>query len=225
MRSVAERTPRLVRVTLGGDELRGFEPGLPAASVRLLLPDPDRGLVLPTWNGNEFLDADGSRPLLRTLTPLHHDADANTLDVEIVRHGRAPLSDWADRAAPGHRVALSGPGRGYDVDPTAPAFVLAGDESALPAITTLLPVLPAAADVHVVVEIADASARLALPDHPRSTVQWCASMAEAVTAIDIVADARVWVAGNAAVVQRIRKHLFDERALPRSHNVVRGYWK
>jgi NADPH-dependent ferric siderophore reductase len=214
-----------VRVTLAGDELRGFEPGLPAASVRLLLPDPDRGWVLPTWNGNEFLDADGGRPLLRTLTPLHHDADANTLDVEIVRHGRAPLSARADRAAPGDRVALSGPGRGYDVDPTAPAFVLAGDESAVPAITTLVPVLPAAADVHVVVEIADPSARLVLPTHPRSTEQWCASLADAVSEVPLPPNTRVWVAGNAAVVQRVRKHLFDERSVPRSHAVVRGYWK
>ena len=33
------------------------------------------------------------------------------------------------------------------------------------------------------------------------------------------------MAGEAAAVQRIRKHLFDERDLPRSHCTVRGYWK
>jgi NADPH-dependent ferric siderophore reductase len=39
------------------------------------------------------------------------------------------------------------------------------------------------------------------------------------------AEARVWAAGEAAAMQRIRRHLFEERELPRRHAVVRGYWK
>jgi NADPH-dependent ferric siderophore reductase len=39
------------------------------------------------------------------------------------------------------------------------------------------------------------------------------------------AEARVWAAGEAAAMQRIRRHLFDERDVPRRHAVVRGYWK
>jgi NADPH-dependent ferric siderophore reductase len=35
----------------------------------------------------------------------------------------------------------------------------------------------------------------------------------------------VWAAGEAAAMQRIRKHLFDERNAPRDHTTVRGYWK
>jgi NADPH-dependent ferric siderophore reductase len=35
----------------------------------------------------------------------------------------------------------------------------------------------------------------------------------------------VWVAGEAAAVQRIRRHLFEDRGLPRSQASVRGYWK
>jgi len=33
------------------------------------------------------------------------------------------------------------------------------------------------------------------------------------------------VAGEAAAVQRIRRHLFTERGVTRSHAAVRGYWK
>jgi len=61
-------TPYLTRVTLAGDELAGFTVTEPAASVRLLLPEPG-GLVIPEWNGNEFLFGDGRRPRIRTLTP------------------------------------------------------------------------------------------------------------------------------------------------------------
>jgi NADPH-dependent ferric siderophore reductase len=225
VREVRPRTPRLVRVTLGGAELAGFDPGLPAASVRLLLPRPDGELVMPVWNGNEFRFDDGTRPPIRTLTPLRHDPVTHELDVEIVRHGSAPLADWATRAVAGDRVAMSGPGRGYLVDPHAPAFLLAGDESALPAITTLVPALPPAADVHVVIEIANPEARLALPPHPNLTEEWCPSLFDALVARSILPDTRVWVAGQAAAVQRLRKFLFDEASVPREHAVVRGYWK
>lgn len=228
------RTPSLVRVSLGGPELEDFDPGLPAASVRLLLPMPSGDLVMPIWNGNEFLFGDSTRPPIRTLTPLRHDPTLNELDVEIVRHGPGPLSDWVDQATPGSRVALSGPGRGYLIDPHAPAFLIAGDESALPAITTLIPELPPAATVNVVVEVADPMARLELPAHPRLTERWCTTTAgapvgdalhAALTAATIEPDARVWVAGEAAAMQRIRKYLFDVRSVPREHAVVRGYWK
>ena len=164
----------MVRVTLGGPQLAGLELGLPAGSVRLLLPPPGTtDVVLPSWNGNEFRDADGGRPVIRTLTPLRLDTDALELDVEIVRHGHGPLSAWAGAAGPGAAVAVSGTGRGYEVDATAPQFLLAGDESALPAIATLLPALPAGAHVDVVVEIAAASGRLALPSRPGLSVHWC----------------------------------------------------
>ena len=47
----------------------------------------------------------------------------------------------------------------------------------------------------------------------------------AVTAAELTPDVRVWAAGEAAAMQRLRRHLFDERGLARSQVVVRGYWK
>ena len=59
----------MVRVTFRGPELEGLTIAEPAASVRLLIPSsPDDDLVMPTWNGNEFLLGDGSRPIIRTFT-------------------------------------------------------------------------------------------------------------------------------------------------------------
>ena len=83
---------RMVRLTLTGAELAGLDIGLPAASIRILLPrPPSDDVVLPVWNGNEFLDEDGTRPVIRTLTPLGFDADRLELAVEIVLHGDGPL--------------------------------------------------------------------------------------------------------------------------------------
>ncbi|MGQ0803651.1 MAG: siderophore-interacting protein [Actinomycetota bacterium] len=232
---VEQVTPRLVRVALTGPELDGLTVDQPAASVRLLLPSPGSGeLIMPNWNGNEFLLADGQRPTIRTFTPLRVEPKAQTLDVEIVVHGGGAASEWAQAASAGDAAAVSGPGRGYQVDEGAPACLLAGDETAIPAIGQLLEVLPAEAAVQVYVEIADPSARLAFPEHPQATVDWHElpdgappgdAVVAAVRAADIPDDARVWAAGEAAAVQRIRRHLFEERGLPRAQATVRGYWK
>jgi NADPH-dependent ferric siderophore reductase len=49
-------------------------------------------------------------------------------------------------------------------------------------------------------------------------------MVEAIESLGAM-PAVVWVAGEAAAMQRIRTHLFDGRGLTRSQATVRGYWK
>jgi len=227
--------PRMTRVTVGGQDLAGLTVAEPAASVRLLLPSAGSiDLIMPIWNGNEFLLPSGRRPAIRTFTPRRVDAAQLELDLEIVVHGGGVASQWARRAEPGHRAALSGPGRGYMVNRDAPAFLLAGDETAIPAISQLLEALPRAAAVQVCIEVARPDARLAMPEHPHASVEWCDlppgappgdALVAAVRGADLVPDARVWVAGEAAAVQRIRRYLFEERGMPRAQTSVRGYWK
>ena len=149
-----------------------------------------------------------------------------------MRHGHGPLSTWADRAEVGGAAAIAGTGRGYTIDSTARAFLLAGDESALPAIGVLLGALPSEAEVQVLVELQHPDARLELPAHPGAAVTWLEagaapgdSLVAAVTGATLGAETRVWAAGEAAAVHRIRRDLLDEREIPRSHAVVRGYWK
>ena len=227
--------PRMVRVTFAGPDLEGLAVELPGASVRVLLPSPGtHDLVMPTWNGNEFLLPDGSRPAIRTFTPRRADPGAGELDVDIVLHGSGVASEWAARAGGGDEAAVSGPGRGYVVDGDAEAFLLAGDESAIPAMSQLLEAVPDTAAVRVHVEISDTDGRVELPSHPRATVEWHAlppgaaagdALVAAVIGSDLAADTRVWVAGEAAAVHRIRRHLFEERGWPRRLATVRGYWK
>jgi NADPH-dependent ferric siderophore reductase len=235
VRRVERVSPRMVRVTLTGTELAGFTVEQPAASVRVLLPSSGAAdLVVPSWNGNEFLLPDGGRPTIRTFTPWRVDPEALELDVGIVVHGGGVASDWAVSAEPGRPAAISGPGRGYTVDRHAPAYLVAGDETAIPAITQVLDAIPDKTPVQVRIEVAHADGRVALPAHPGATVEWCDlpsgarpgdALGVAVRHVDLPDSARVWAAGEAAAVQRIRRHLFDDRGLPRTQTSVRGYWK
>ena len=131
-------------------------------------------------------------------------------------------------------MAISGPGRGYTIDGEAPAFLLAGDETAIPAIGQLLEAIPADRVVDMHVEVADPDARLPLPRHPGVTVDWHDlpvgarpgdALVAAVLGVELGPDTGVWVAGEAAAVQRIRTHLFQELGMARPLTTVRGYWK
>jgi NADPH-dependent ferric siderophore reductase len=225
--------PRMVRLTFGGPELEGLTVEDPAASVRLLLPSPGTTeLVVPVWNGNEFLLPDGRRPVIRTFTPRR--AEGLELDLDVVVHGGGVASEWAAAAKPGQAAAVSGPGRGYTVDDDAPAFLLAGDETAIPAVSQLLEAMPARMPVQVHIEVGHPDGRLALPDHAGATVEWHDlppgappgdALIAAVRGAELIPGTRVWAAGEAAGVQRIRRHLFEDRGLPRTQAAVRGYWK
>lgn len=155
--------------------------------------------------------------------------------VDVVLHGDGPMSAWARGAEVGDEVAISGPGRGYSVDPDASHVVLAGDESALPAVTQLLGELAPDASVEVVLETAHPDGRVEdLPAHPGATVRWVDQPAGQRSGSALVAwfetwdvdpSARVWVAGEAAAVQRIRTLLFGSGGIDRTRTVIRGYWK
>ena len=225
---------RMMRVVLGGDELAGFAIESAASSVRLLLPPPGEDHIeMPRWTGNQFELANGDRAPIRTFTPRHFDAERLELTLDVVLHDHGAATDWARRTDVGDEVAISGPGRSETLDPSAQSFLLAGDESAIPAIAQLLETIGRDRSIAVHIEISDPAARVELPDHPNATITWHDAVAGAApgdsfaTAIEetsVLPDS-IWVAGEAATVQRLRTHLFDERGRTRRNVTARGYWK
>jgi NADPH-dependent ferric siderophore reductase len=223
------------RVTLGGPELEGFRVTQPAASVRVLLPmHGDATLVLPEWTGNRFVLPGGGRPSIRTLTPRRFDPAGLELDLDVVTHGDGAASEWAAGCRPRDVAAISGPARGYTIDPEGTRFLLAGDETAIPAVSQLLESLPASAPVQAWIEIASPDARLVLPARTGAAVSWLVRppggvpgdlLVEAVGDADLDPGVRIWAAGEAAAMQKIRRLLSETRAFPREQTTVRGYWK
>ncbi|MDW3219012.1 MAG: siderophore-interacting protein [Acidimicrobiales bacterium] len=226
-------TPRMMRVVVGGAALDGFGQPEPASSIRVVIPWPGDEFELPEWTGNEFLLADGRRPALRTFTPVTFDAAAYEMTFDIVRHPGGAISTWAETAGPGDPVAVSGPGRSEVIDPEASRAIVVGDETAIPAIRQLIETTPASIALDITIEVTTPEAELPLPDRDGCEVRWSVldpthapgtALLPPVVAAEIGPDDRVWAAGEAAGVQRIRKHL-KERDVPRQHTTVRGYWK
>ena len=160
VRAVNRVSPSFVRVTFGGDEL--FEFGTPGevfdSRIKLIFP-PASG-VLPTldretgdWWGSFLAVPEEERGSMRTYSvrDLRVDAEGTELDVDFVLHLEpgltGPASLWASTAAVGQELYVVGPRRGVPADAhggaeyapgTAAAVVLAGDETAAPAIARIL---------------------------------------------------------------------------------------
>jgi NADPH-dependent ferric siderophore reductase len=139
-------TPRMTRVTLGGDELAGFPGTGPDQRIKLFFPMPgQRRPAMPrASSGGPVWPPGEPRPVIRSYTVRRFDAAAGELDVDFVLHGaHGPAAAWAAAAEPGDWVGVSDPGGRYRPDPTARAHLVIGDESALPAIATVLEALSA----------------------------------------------------------------------------------
>lgn len=225
--AVERVVPRLVRVTFTGEELAGFGPPRPAAHIKLQIAPAGS-----TWSP---ADATTERPPRRTYTPRSFDSQTNQLVVDFVLHGHGIAAGWAQQAKRGQSMYISGPGGGYDVPPSAPSIVLVADDTALPAVETILASLPAgcAATVLAETEVGDDVRSLGEPQG--SEVRWLPRAAvgaapgslleTAAREIRPEPSALWWVACEAAAMRRIRQHLLRERSIEPSRLHTRGYWK
>jgi NADPH-dependent ferric siderophore reductase len=234
VRRVDRPTPGCVRVTFGGEELAGYEMRGPASHIKVLLPrEGEDRLVLPRWGPDGPILGEGeSMPPSRTYTPRAWDAANRELTVEFMLHGEGLATRWAREAKAGDAVAVTLPGGPYNLDPSADWYLLAGDESALPAIETIIEEIPAGKPVHVFVEVASAAEERPLS---ASSVSWLHREAGAETGAALeralrdfpatAGNGRVWVGCEAEIMRSIRKHLLFERGLDRAQIHTHGYWK
>jgi NADPH-dependent ferric siderophore reductase len=138
-------SPHTVRITAGGpgfDALRINE--FTDKYAKIIFADPGLGLTPPYDLAalRESLPAD-QQPVTRTYTLRRADVRRQQLTIDFVVHGdKGIAAPWAARAEPGDLLTLSGAGGAYRPDPGADWHLLAGDESALPAICSALEALP-----------------------------------------------------------------------------------
>ena len=215
-------TPHMIRVVLGGKGLAGFPAGeFTDHYVKLLFP-PDA--------------PDPERPVTRTYTVRAWDATAGELTLDVVWHGDEGLAGpWAAAAQPGDRISFFGPGGGYAPSPDADWHLLAGDESALPAIGAALDRLPAGARALAFVEVSGPEEEQAeLDGRDGVELVWLhrgdAAPGEALVAAVRAATlpegtGHLFVHGEAGAVRELRRHLRETHGLPRELTSVSGYWR
>lgn len=225
-------SPHMVRVVAGGPGFAAYQDNaFTDRYVKLLFADPEHGLEPPYDLETLRAERPDALPRVRTYTVRWVDAEARELALDFVLHGADGVAGpWADRAGPGDRLVLNGPGGGYAPDPAADWHLLVGDLSALPAITAALEALPADATGCALVQVEDSSDVAELPHPPGIEIRWLRAGGEDVL-VDAVrslpwreGDVQAFVHGERGSVKLLRRHLTDERGIDRSRLSISAYW-
>lgn len=284
---VRRLSPHFVRITFTGADFDVFGTAGLDQRIKLILPLAD-GSLSDIGQHDEAVIAAGdwysiwrelpphARGALRTYTVRRVDAEARRLTVDfVVHHDAGPAGSWAESAVAGQELVIVGPDQrsdgyrlGLDWHPgTARRLLLAGDETAAPAISGILESLDASHEVDAFIEVPTAADRLTLDVPPSFRVRWLAreerdhgsALTDAVGAwstaspevleraaapraqeladvnvdVDILWDSPddsegefyAWIAGEAAMVKGLRRHLVQGCGVDRKRVAFMGYWR
>lgn len=219
-----------VRVRLEGESLVGFDSPGADDHIRVFFPSPGTDAAALSV---EELRASPSREY----TPLAWDAAAGTLDLEFLVHGDEGVAGrWAADAPIGASAGVGGPRGSLVIEGEPEAWLLAGDETALPAIRRFARRMPRDARGLVVIEAHGAGADYELETPESVRVEWLRradggpsagliARLDALTAEDRPSgDVFAFVAAEQAVVKPGRA-LLERWGLDAERAVVKGYWR
>lgn len=242
--------PHMVRVLIGGKGFDGFTPSdFTDSYVKLVVvaDDVEVAALPQPLTIDSFADLPPQkRPSVRTITVRRVDPAARQIALDIVTHGdHGVAGQWAAAAQPGQPIYLMGPSGAYAPDPAADWHLLAGDESALPAIATALEALPANAIGKAFIEVAGPDDEIALTAPESVEVNWVyrggradlvpedragdhAPLVEAVTTAQwLPGQVQVFIHGEAqAVMHNLRPYIRKTRGVEAKWaSSISGYWR
>jgi NADPH-dependent ferric siderophore reductase len=232
--AVRDVTPAVRRVTLGAPG-----PVVAAAGPTLSLLVPRVDDPTPRWpqvaRDGRIVWPQGSHGVaLRSYTSRRQDPAAGEVDIDFVLHGDGPAATWAAAAATGAVLGVASAAPLGD----APAgwVLLAGDETALPAISRILAAAAPQTQGIALLEVAGPEEEQPLTAPPGVELRWLhrsavapgtGLLADAIAALPRPQgeDLFAWVGAESATVRAVRADLRGRWGLRRSQHHAIGYWR
>lgn len=225
VKTATNLTPNMRRVTLHGKELSSFPKDAEGAYIKLLFNQP--GVAKPT---------------MRTYTVAEQRYEQNEIDVDFMLHNSNENSTdhgiaahWSLGANIGDIISVAGPGPAKFINIDADYFLLAGDMTALPALTANLKRLPKNAKGKAFIEILSEADKqdLAKPDNVE--LHWVINdkpgsdespLFNAIEKAHLTTEKlATWIACEFKTMKKIRQYLKEECSVERSHLYISSYWK
>ena len=196
----------LVRLILGGDGLAEFtSTGIPDEWVGLVVPGQfqSRYYTVRSWSGGELV-------------------------LDVVVHEVGLVTEWAARDVVGETVTITEPKGSFAMPDDAAWLLLVGDLTAMPAMARIAETVEV--PTRIWAEVPDLLTG-SLPegrevtwlDPPGPGESGLAAVVESIEWPE--GEGYFWMAGGAAQMRAIRKHLMRVRKLPSTAYDVMGYWR
>ncbi|MCH2165712.1 MAG: siderophore-interacting protein [Marinovum sp.] len=192
---------------------------------RFVLPKPDDDD--PQWpfvsQNGATVWPDGEKALHRPVYTVRH-LHENEITVDIFRHDGGRTTEWADKVAPGTRVGIVGPGGGGVLEETE--VLLAGDETAYPAISRIIDALPKGSTGNVLLLDHGDKADYPIPTHEGLTLRWIAPQDfddAVVGSLPNAENGYAWIAAEKARIKIYRAHEAIS-AFAKDQRYLASYW-
>lgn len=233
--AVTRLTPAMARVRLTGPDLADFVTVAAEDHVKLFFDTDEAGRpLLPAIEDDRWVD--GRDLTHRDYTVRSFDREALTLDIDFVLHEHGVAGSWAAAAEPGLQLGVLGPRGSFHVKDVFDWYLLAVDETALPAAARWLEALRPEAKAYVYAEVDGPEAELPLGSAAEVQVTWLHRDGRRAGSTDLIEQAVrgfvrpegsgfTWVAGETLSIKPLRRFLKRELGLDRDDYDVDGYWR
>lgn len=213
-------SPSLYQVTLSGEALDEFPQAQAGGYFKLILGPGEQG----------------KKALMRTYTIRRQRA--REIDVQFALHGghaAGPATQWALDAAKGDAMTIRGPGPAKPSPGACDFYLIAGDMSALPAISANLEAMDRDAKGVAVLEIQHADDAVAIDAPAGVELRWIVNPEPGLHPYLLVDALRAvprpegicagWAAAEFEAMKKLRAYLRDEIGIAPANLYTSSYWK
>lgn len=230
-------SPHMQRIRFRADNLARYAIG--GLHIRILIPPAGRKPIWPTIAPDGMLSwpRDEDTLTVRIYTIRSIDVVAGTLDVDFVLHPglETPAASFATNAREGQVIGMLGPGG--DGVPQNKSLLIAGDDTAIPAISRILENRRPESTARVFLEV-DSEADVVPIGNENAAVTWLfrkgrpagttGLLSKALRALDPAAlplDLYVWAGCEFSDFREIRKLVRKDWNVPKDRHLVVAYWR
>jgi NADPH-dependent ferric siderophore reductase len=219
-----ELTPRTRRITFEGPIT--VDTTNPASYLSLYFTDPG-----PDWPSN-----DGDPPASkRTYTPRYLRPECGSMTIDFVLHGEGRATEWAQTARAGDVIWAGAVTGGYDIPDDLDHLVLIGDDTAIPAIGTVVEAIPHGTRTTVIIEVIDEDDERDPSESVSCDPIWLHrgtdvtdvgdQMLNLARSISVPRSSHWWLAGEREAIRSVRDLLVEARHIPRNRIAAAAYWR
>ncbi len=171
----------------------------------------------------------------RDYTPRYFDSDKKELVLDFAVHDAGPATDFALTAKVGDELEVAGPKGSRCITGNITNWIMIGDETALPAIGRCIENLGAGTNVTSIIMISDPRDQQVFETKAVHAHHWIHRQQvsdhdtyqtlEILNQFEFCSNTFFWIAGEATMVNSVKKYLKEERDVDSHWIKSSGYWK